>query len=312
MKQRIAREKKWADIPAQGKHYFNDELIEKQVRGNADAECIEYLYQQIVHEDETALRRDPHYLTYSEQTGRKEAERRYTEMDDEQRKKILDSIVKVRQDEDMHRVINENYKKIRNDILEIFEYEGVSEFDEGEDGLESESPTTSGQPDAAAAQVRPQGAGKKEKQVILSVTKGENDTLRRITDALHAGGLSSTDDISIPGEYAVFAGTVEVFPHYAQFPYRIQVKDGIVYDIVGFDINTDELREALDVLEIVEDVPTGWTGRGSHESAAPAETDTAEPGYIAPDEDPTQSDPLDMEALMGDLSKGADFDFKDF
>jgi len=321
VKERIAREKKWEPIPAQGEHYFNDAEIEREVRENADAECTEYIYRQIVREDEAALRRDPHHLTYSEETGRQEAAHRYSEMTDEEKKEILDAIVKVRQDEDMHRVLNENYKKIKGDILEMFEYEGVSEFDE--DGAAAESGTTSGGgAPATPATARPQGGGRKEskeKQLILTVTKGEEDNMRRVTDALRNAGLSSADEISQPGDYAVSAGTVEVFPHYAQYPCRIQFRDGIVYDIVAYDINTGELREALDTLEVYEDVPAGWnagTGakaRGPKKEAAPAPEQgsaEADPDYMASDEDPTVSEPLDLESLMGDPE--AKFDMNDF
>lgn len=317
---RLAKEKKFKDIPAQGLRYFNDAQIEQQVRENADAECEDYIYQQIVKEDEQELRRDPHHNPYSETTGRAEAARRYAEMGDEERKKILSAIIKVRQDEDMHRILNENYKKIKSDILEMFEYEGVNEFEDDDEGA-AQSPTTAGRgAAAAAAEATPVGGGRKQRQVILSVEKGEKDSLRRITDALRGAGLKATDEVSMPGEYAVSAGVVDVFPHFSQFPYKIEVRDGIVCDIVAYDINSGELRDALDSLDIEEEVPAGWTGGGTKKKER--ETPQAEPEqepapqereYVDGSEDLTETNALDMETLAGQLAEeGVSFDANDF
>lgn len=314
VEQRIAKEKKFKDIPAQGMHYFNDAEIERQVRENVDAECQEYIYRQIVREDEIALRRDPHHNSYSEITARAEAERRYLEMDDAQKDKILSAIIKVRQDEDMHRILNENYKKIKSDILEMFEYEGVSEF-EDDDEAGAQSPTADGSGAAASgAAATPNGGGRKEKQVILTVEKGEKDSLRRITDILHAAGLKATDELSQPGEYAVSAGTVEVFPHFTQYPYRINIKDGEVYDIVAYDINTGEIRDALDTLVIEEEVPAGWGGGKSGKRDGGQQAARPEPEYVDGEEDLTETEALDMENLADQLAgeEGVSFDANEF
>lgn len=331
VKERIAREKQWVDIPAQGKHYFNDDIIEKQVRENAETECVKYLYDQIVHEDELALRRDSHYLTFSEKTGREEAAKRYAEMTDEQKKETLDIVVKIRQDEDMHRIIKENYKKIKDDILEMFEYEGVNEF-EDEDGNKSAESSTSGG-GAQSDPAQPRGSGepvKKEKKVILTVTAGEKDSFRRITDILRANGFRSADELREVGEYVVGKDTVEVFPHCDKYPYRITLgEEGVVVSIVGFDINTGEESVVKEKLDIVEEVPVGKDGGGKEPAKEnPAgegketkekreeKTKEEEPQYVDEDTDPTQANPLDMDSMDDLVKELADnapqFDPKDY
>ena len=126
------RSNKWVKIPPQHPDIFNDAEIERKVRANAEKETIDYLYERLMESEREILFRDRTYNAFMPVTGRLKVEKDYREMSDKKREEVLREVIEFRQKENVKRIVQENYERIKQDIEDIFLYEGVDEFEEEE------------------------------------------------------------------------------------------------------------------------------------------------------------------------------------
>lgn len=163
------RKKHWVQVPKQQDDIFNEAGIEKDVRDNAEAECREYIFVKLSDlEKEEAIRdatftvldhdqaydvaKEMYEALKAEEDGDSskadEFEKKiakpsgnmaddvrcerelFKELRETGAKRLLDKVVARRQKEAIDKVVKENYRQIQNDILRIFEKEGIEEFEE--------------------------------------------------------------------------------------------------------------------------------------------------------------------------------------
>ena len=126
----------WKHIEAVGACHFDDDGIKREVERNSDKYTRQYIRESLREEEKRELALNPHYTAFSEDSvdEDEEVERRFGELSDANRKTLLEGIVKEEQRRAVDLKLRENYNQIKNDILQIFEDEGVPEFDDKELG----------------------------------------------------------------------------------------------------------------------------------------------------------------------------------
>lgn len=126
----------WKKLEPVGAQHFDDEGVEREVRREADVYIRKIITERLREEEKQKSNSNPKYTAYSPDSidEIEEVERRFAELTDKNRETLLDAIIKEEQRRDVDRILRENYVKIKNDILSIFEDEGVPEFEENEQG----------------------------------------------------------------------------------------------------------------------------------------------------------------------------------
>lgn len=132
----IAKEKSWVDVPKTSNFGFGTEEIEKEVRANAEGYCCEHIFDELMKQDKEAAAKTGGVRQYNEDTGWDEAVRRYKDMKSDAIEKLIKTIIAEKEDAKVNEVVQQNYQRIRDDIQEIFRYEGISE--DNPDGEEEE------------------------------------------------------------------------------------------------------------------------------------------------------------------------------
>lgn len=140
-----ARTKNWKRLPAQHEDIFHDDYIEQAVRENAEENCVKYLFDELMKEELEKTFNNPYYNAYSKEAGMEEAQRRYLEMDSASKKELLKKVIEKQQKENVNKIVQENYERIKCDIDDIFAFEKVSEDDEAEQESHGEKPKMNNQ-----------------------------------------------------------------------------------------------------------------------------------------------------------------------
>ena len=117
---------------------FGLDVVEAEVRQNIDLAAVQYIQQtQVLPEEWEKERADRGYERMTDAMLLREADRRYKEL----QKKGKDAVealerevIEWKKNETVADIIKKNYYAIKTDILEIFEDEGVEEYEDEEGG----------------------------------------------------------------------------------------------------------------------------------------------------------------------------------
>jgi len=128
-KERKAFEKGMKPLPSCNVPEFREKEIEAQMRQKPKSSVMGYLRDKYLAEEAEKQRRDPTVTaaTAGSPFVKAEIERQYAALSREQKIALLEKAIKKAQDEMVEKVIREKYDAIKNDILYIFNKEGIKE-----------------------------------------------------------------------------------------------------------------------------------------------------------------------------------------
>lgn len=112
---------------------FNLSEVEDEIGENPSFYSIQYINKDILEEERNKERSDRNYVRSTDSEMLREAKRRYDALDDDEKKALLPEVIEWRKNEVVTDIVKKNYYDIKTDILEIFDDEGVEEY-EDEDG----------------------------------------------------------------------------------------------------------------------------------------------------------------------------------
>lgn len=109
--------------------HFNDKVIEDECRQDPEGTLKGYLYDEIRKRENTEKNKNPYYNKMPDNMIRREMEQKYAAMSKDERKKLLEDVIKKRQDEDMEAILEENMLNIRGNIKSMMIARGVEQPD---------------------------------------------------------------------------------------------------------------------------------------------------------------------------------------
>ena len=92
---------------------------------------------------------------------------------------------------------------------------------------------------------------------ILVLKTGEEISMTGLKEKLLEHGFVKTDYVSVPGEFALRGGIIDVFSFSNNVPYRISLFGDEIESIRLFDTNTQLSSESVDRVEIFPDISAG-------------------------------------------------------
>ncbi len=92
------------------------------------------------------------------------------------------------------------------------------------------------------------------RQAVITLKKGEDISLESLKENLLSHGFSKTDFVSVPGEFALRGGIIDIFSFSNNLPYRIGLFGDEIESIRVFDTNTQLSTDTVDSVEIFPDI----------------------------------------------------------
>lgn len=112
---------------------FNLAAVRQEVNENKDSCSIEYIQKLVEEEEMNKERSDRSYERMSDAKMYRTAKERYDNMSDEEREALLKKVINYFELEKVDKIVKDNYYEIKTDILEIFDDEGIEEYEDEED-----------------------------------------------------------------------------------------------------------------------------------------------------------------------------------
>ncbi len=100
---------------------------------------------------------------------------------------------------------------------------------------------------------------KKTRDSILRITKGEKISHDFVSEVLFDQKFVKADFVSVPGEFAIRGGLIDIFSYSDNYPYRIDFFGEEVESIRRFDANTQLSIEELDSVDIYPDLSANFS-----------------------------------------------------
>lgn len=142
VKARIREEKEFRSLPDFGAHNFDDKGVEIEVMGNPEKYIKEYFREKIEAEEWEKKKKDRGYKVMDMNDMYLQARKMYDEVRMEGGKEyeeVLKKTIRVKQDEMMNRMLDENYARIKEDIRNIIREElGEEDEEQEQDGNDEE------------------------------------------------------------------------------------------------------------------------------------------------------------------------------
>lgn len=95
------------------------------------------------------------------------------------------------------------------------------------------------------------------KNAVMVLSKGDEIPLDALKNKLLEHGFVKTDFVSVPGEFALRGGIVDVFSYSNNVPYRIGMFGDEIESIRTFDTNTQLSTGSMEKVEIFPDISAG-------------------------------------------------------
>lgn len=95
------------------------------------------------------------------------------------------------------------------------------------------------------------------KNAVMVLSKGDEISLDALKNKLLEHGFVKTDFVSVPGEFALRGGIVDVFSYSNNVPYRIGMFGDEIESIRTFDTNTQLSTGSMEKVEIFPDISAG-------------------------------------------------------
>ena len=118
---------KWQEMPMFASERFEQEATRKKIEAEPDRYCVEYLYKEMMEEEQDKISNNSHANIRNEYMVRIDAEKKYGEMSDRKKHKLLKQVIAKNQEERAMEIMREFMRQIEDDILKIFNDFGITD-----------------------------------------------------------------------------------------------------------------------------------------------------------------------------------------
>ena len=112
---------------------FNLDAVRDEIMANKTSFSIDYITTLVLEEEKEKERADRSYERFSNARIYRIAKERFDKMSDDEKEQLLKKVIDHYEVEKVNEIVKQNYYDIKTDILQIFEDEGIEEYEDEED-----------------------------------------------------------------------------------------------------------------------------------------------------------------------------------
>ncbi len=116
---------KWQEMPMFAADKFEQDATRKKIEANPDHYCIQYLYDEMMEEEQDKISNDSHANVRSKYIIQQDAKAAYEKMSDAEKRKLLKKTIDKNLEEKVMEVMRDYMKQVEDDILYIFDSYGI-------------------------------------------------------------------------------------------------------------------------------------------------------------------------------------------